>query len=146
MDAAGRWVALVPESEPEPELLRLCGGTAAAQSDPNTAARAAGEFTGWIDTGATPTLAPIGSPFRQGVWAALLRIQRGQTKTYGDLAHQLGCRSAQAIGGAVGANPVGLFIPCHRVTAAGGALGGYAWGSSLKTSLLRLEHAPLFYA
>jgi methylated-DNA-[protein]-cysteine S-methyltransferase len=59
--------------------------------------------------------------------------------TYGEIAKALGCRSAQAIGGAVGRNPVSLIIPCHRVLGADGSLTGYAGGTDKKRSLLELE-------
>lgn len=92
----------------------------------------------------TPTLHPIGSPFRQAVWKLLLQIPYGQTTTYGDLAKQIEERtgkkmSAQAIGGAVGHNPISIIIPCHRVLGANGRATGYAGGIDKKITLLHLE-------
>ena len=92
----------------------------------------------------TPKLHPIGSPFRQEVWRILLQIPYGQTTTYGDLAKQIEERtgkkmSAQAIGGAVGHNPISIIIPCHRVVGSNGSLTGYAGGISKKIRLLELE-------
>ena len=87
----------------------------------------------------TPPLAMRGTAFRQRVWHELLTIPYGQTTTYGHLARRLGCRSAQAIGGAVGHNPIGLIVPCHRVIGADGALTGYAAGIGRKQFLLQLE-------
>ena len=93
----------------------------------------------------TPPLHPIGSPFRQEVWALLLQIPYGQTTTYGALAKQLaeingGKRiSAQAVGGAVGHNPVSIIVPCHRVVGTNGSLTGYAGGIDKKAKLLTLE-------
>ena len=92
----------------------------------------------------TPTLHPIGSPFRQAVWKLLLQIPYGQTTTYGDLAKQIEERtgkkmSAQAIGGAVGHNPISIIIPCHRVLGANGRATGYAGGIDKKIALLHLE-------
>ncbi|PMR79700.1 methylated-DNA--[protein]-cysteine S-methyltransferase [Halomonas urumqiensis] len=85
------------------------------------------------------SLAPGGSEFQREVWAALLRIPYGQTRTYGELARRLGRDgAARAIGTANGANPLPLLIPCHRVVAADG-LGGYSGGPQLKRKLLALE-------
>lgn len=84
-------------------------------------------------------LTPGGSEFQRQVWAALLRIPYGETRTYGDLARRLGREgAARAIGAANGANPLPLLIPCHRVVAADG-LGGYSGGIALKQRLLALE-------
>ena len=92
---------------------------------------------------ALPPLAPQGSPFRQAVWKLLLEIPRGQTTTYGALAQKLrnqGISAApQAVGGAVGHNPISILIPCHRVVGAGGSLTGYAGGIAAKQQLLELE-------
>ena len=62
-----------------------------------------------------PRLAPQGTPFQQSVWGELLAIPYGHTVSYGYIAQRLRCRSAQAVGGAVGRNPIALIIPCHRV-------------------------------
>lgn len=70
-------------------------------------------------------LAPAGTPFQRRVWQAIAAIPAGQTQSYGALAQALGS-SARAVGQACGANPYPLVIPCHRVVAAGGALGGFA--------------------
>ena len=88
-----------------------------------------------------PPLHPQGSPFRQAVWNILLTIPRGQTITYGEIARRLGVRSAQAVGGAVGHNPISILIPCHRVVGSDGSLTGYAGGLDRKTRLLQLEGA-----
>ena len=84
-------------------------------------------------------LAPVGSPFRTRVWAALRAIPYGETRTYGDLAAALGS-AARAIGQANGANPIPILIPCHRVVA-GNGLGGYSGGDGpvTKRALLALE-------
>ena len=84
-----------------------------------------------------------GTPFQKQVWAALLQIPYGKTATYGVLAKQLGCKSAQAVGGAVGRNPISILIPCHRVVGADGKLTGYAGGVEKKEYLLNLEKASL---
>ncbi|RKK02786.1 methylated-DNA--[protein]-cysteine S-methyltransferase [Pseudoroseomonas wenyumeiae] len=83
-------------------------------------------------------LAPFGSPFRQRVWAALRAIPPGETRGYGDLARELGT-AARAIGGANGANPIPIIIPCHRVVGAAGALGGYSGGEGPQTKRFLLE-------
>ena len=99
------------------------------------------------EPGFTPPLHPMGSPFRQAVWELLLQIPYGQTTTYGALAKQLaeingGKRvSAQAVGGAVGHNPVSIIVPCHRVVDSDGSLTGYAGGIEKKIRLLTLENA-----
>ena len=93
------------------------------------------------DPGFLPPLHPQGSPFRQTVWDILLTIPRGQTMTYGEIARRLGVRSAQAVGGAVGHNPISILIPCHRVVGSDGSLTGYAGGVERKTRLLQLEGA-----
>lgn len=93
----------------------------------------------------TPPLAPSGSPFRLAVWDMLLQIPRGQTVTYGEIAAALARAqgrermSAQAVGGAVGHNPISLIIPCHRVVGRDGSLTGYAGGIAKKAALLALE-------
>lgn len=86
-------------------------------------------------------VAPRGSAFQQDFYTALCAIPYGETRTYGDLAKELGV-SAQAIGQACGANPIAIIIPCHRVLAADG-LGGYsgAGGIEAKVALLKLEGA-----
>lgn len=92
----------------------------------------------------TPPLLLLGSPFAQRVWQTLLDIPYGQTVTYGELARRLGIRSAQAVGGAVGRNPISIIVPCHRVVGAGGNLTGYAGGLDRKRALLQLEQKIYF--
>jgi methylated-DNA-[protein]-cysteine S-methyltransferase len=90
-------------------------------------------------------LSPQGSEFRQEVWALLLQIPYGETTTYGAIAQKLATKqgkprvSAQAVGGAVGHNPLSLVIPCHRVVGSTGSLTGYAGGIDKKEALLKLE-------
>ena len=91
-----------------------------------------------------PPLAPVGTTFQQAVWEILKTIPYGETTTYGAIAKQLekntGRRmSAQAVGGAVGHNPISILIPCHRVIGANGSLTGYAGGLDKKEYLLRTE-------
>jgi O-6-methylguanine DNA methyltransferase len=81
-----------------------------------------------------------GTPFQRAVWEALLRIPYGATRTYAELAAAIGRPAAvRAVGAANGANPVPLVVPCHRVVATGGRLGGYGGGLPLKARLLALE-------
>ena len=85
-------------------------------------------------------LAPPGTDFQRAVWAELLDIPYGKSRTYGDIAKALDRpRGAQAIGQAVGRNPIGIIIPCHRILGAGGKLIGFAWGLEKKKWLLRHE-------
>ena len=85
------------------------------------------------------TVLPRGTMFQQRVWQALLSIPYGKTVSYGELARMVGCKSAQAVGQAVGTNPIALLIPCHRVITAHGKLGGYAYGQEIKKRLLNIE-------
>lgn len=83
---------------------------------------------------------PDGPDFHRKVWKALLRIPAGRTRTYGDIARTIGHpRAARAVGQACGANPLPLVIPCHRVTAANGRLGGFSCGLPWKKLLLECE-------
>lgn len=104
------------------------------------------------DPAVTFPLAPEGTPFQRGVWNLLLQIPRGHTRTYGELAREMAAllgketMSAQAVGQAVGHNPIGIVIPCHRVVGAGGRLTGYAWGLEKKHWLLSHENPGNFPA
>lgn len=100
----------------------------------------------WLDTyfsGSEPDFMPPlelhGSDFRRRVWAELAKIPYSETVTYGEIAKKLGVKSAQAVGGAVGHNPVSIIVPCHRVLGADGSLTGYAGGTDKKARLLELE-------
>lgn len=90
-------------------------------------------------------LAPIGSEFRQAVWRLLQEIPYGQVMTYGEIAKKIAAEmgrktmSSQAVGGAVGHNPISIIIPCHRVIGSDGNLTGYAGGIENKIKLLTLE-------
>ncbi|MGM9582461.1 MAG: methylated-DNA--[protein]-cysteine S-methyltransferase [Phascolarctobacterium sp.] len=93
----------------------------------------------------TPPIKPQGTPFQKLVWQLLLEIHYGSTTTYGELARavaqQLGKQrmSAQAVGQAVGHNPIAIIVPCHRVLGKNGQLTGYAGGLERKKALLELE-------
>ena len=94
----------------------------------------------------TPSISLNTTPFRKAVYDILLTIPYGQTMTYGEIANiiaeQNGVErmSAQAVGGAVGHNPISIIIPCHRVVGADGSLTGYAGGLDRKIELLKLEN------
>lgn len=96
-------------------------------------------------------LRPIGGPFRQAVWNCLCQIPYGQVSTYGAIAEKIAAQtgkksmSAQAVGGAVGHNPISIIIPCHRVIGANGALTGYAGGIDKKIQLLTLEGVDILW-
>lgn len=107
----------------------------------------------WLDryfTGENPSvsmlpLALIGSEFRQAVWGILCEIPYGEVITYGDIAKRMAVKrnkasmSSQAVGGAVGHNPISIIIPCHRVVGSNGSLTGYSGGIGTKMKLLALE-------
>ena len=100
----------------------------------------------WLDTyfsGEIPVKATFlkaqASDFQAKVWDQLLNIPLGQTSSYGAIAKAIDCASAQAVGGAVGRNPLSIFVPCHRVLASDGSLNGYAGGLDKKEWLLNHE-------
>ena len=110
------------------------------------------EAAAWLDRyfrgerpGTLPAIRLEGSAFRMAVWDILRQIPYGQVVTYGwiaeAIARKLGLKhmSAQAVGGAVGHNPVSVFVPCHRVVGSGGSLTGYAGGMDRKVRLLEIE-------
>lgn len=128
----------------------LADGKAIFDKDAETAVLQ--ETRRWLDiyfSGEIPTFLPRlslkGTPFQMAVWEELLAIPYGTTTTYKEIAARVAERlgrkkmSAQAVGQAVGHNPVGIIVPCHRVIGSNGSLTGYAWGLPMKESLLRLE-------
>lgn len=94
-------------------------------------------------------LAPAGGAFKQCVWSILMEIPCGSLTTYGEIARETARRmgkasmSAQAVGGAVGHNPISIIIPCHRVVGANGSLTGYAGGIDKKIWLLKHENVDM---
>ena len=100
------------------------------------------------DPGPTPPLAAKGTDFQQEVWRQLAAVPYGAATSYGALAAPLAAArgipkmSARAVGGAVGRNPISIFLPCHRVLGADGRLTGYGGGLENKIFLLRLEGIP----
>jgi methylated-DNA-[protein]-cysteine S-methyltransferase len=102
----------------------------------------------YFEGSAEPFAGPLalrGTPFRREVWDLLLEIPYGETRSYGEMARMLGARhgiakmAAQAVGQAVGHNPVSLVVPCHRVIGTQGSLTGYGGGLDKKLYLLKLE-------
>lgn len=121
-----------------------CGGSLPHPILTRTAQWLDGYFAGAPEAVSIP-LAPQGTPFQHLIWELLLTIPYGESRTYGSLARQAAGAlgrprmSAQAVGGAVGRNPISILIPCHRVLGSGGQLTGYAGGLEKKQWLLRHE-------
>lgn len=106
---------------------------------PGTYAILAGLFAG-ESLAARVELRVTGTPFQQKVWEQLMEIPYGECIHYGTIAAAIGQPGAsRAVGTAVGKNPIAYFIPCHRVIASDGSLGGYFWGVKVKGRILRLE-------
>jgi methylated-DNA-[protein]-cysteine S-methyltransferase len=128
-EADGAIVALdwgfLPENDETPLLLR-----AREQLE---------EYFDGKRTGFDLPLAPQGTAFQQKVWAALAKIPFGRTKSYGELAQDLGT-APRALGGACGRNPIPVIIPCHRVLGANGAMGGYSGIDGVETKEFLLRH------
>ena len=104
------------------------------------AARELGEYFSGQRKAFTVPLAPKGTPFQQKCWQALLQIPYGQTRTYGQQAAMIGNpKACRAVGMGNNRNPLPIFIPCHRVVGANGALTGYAGGLNIKEKLLQIE-------
>ncbi|WP_102158259.1 methylated-DNA--[protein]-cysteine S-methyltransferase [Zhihengliuella halotolerans] len=129
--------------QPSPERL---GEQVRPGDDPlldEAAAQLAAYAAGSADGFDLPLGAP-GTPRQKAVWDQLCGIPRGSTVTYGEIARAVGSpRGAQAVGQAVGRNPLSIVVPCHRVLGAGGGLTGYAGGAERKQFLLALEGATL---
>lgn len=86
--------------------------------------------------------APEGTPFQKKVWKALLEIPYGESRTYQQIAEVVGS-APRAVGGAIGANPLAILVPCHRVVASDGSLSGFAWGVEKKVWLRNHEGIPV---
>jgi len=101
---------------------------------------AAGKSVHWT----VPVDLSTGTTFQQSVWRALRTIPRGETRSYGWVAQQIGKpRSSRAVGAACGANPIPVVVPCHRVIAGDGAIGGFGGGLPMKRRLLQIEGVRL---
>ncbi|RHA44233.1 methylated-DNA--[protein]-cysteine S-methyltransferase [Cellulomonas rhizosphaerae] len=111
------------------------------------ASRQLAEYFAGIRTSFDLPLHLVGSPFQQRVWAGLIRIRYGETRSYGQLAADVGLdprTASRAVGAANGRNPLAIIVPCHRVIGADGSLTGYAGGIERKRFLLDLEATRLF--
>ena len=101
---------------------------------------AAGKRVRWT----VPLDLSAGTAFQQAVWRALKTIPRGQAQSYGWVAQKIGRpKASHAVGAACGANPVPVVVPCHRVIASGGSIGGFGAGLPMKRRLLRIEGVKL---
>lgn len=132
---------LIGDSEAELEAM-LREEFAEAEFEPGTLAEYVQPVLNYL-TQQTPLKAPLdlrGTAFQLKVWQALRQIPVGQTRTYGELARMVGDPSAvRAVAGAIGANPISLIVPCHRVVGRDGKLTGYRWGVERKKKLLEQE-------
>ncbi len=143
LNLAGLWM----------EGQKYFGGTVPGELRPNEELEVFSRAKDWLDryfNGKKPEpselpLAPVGGEFRRTVWELLCEIPYGELTTYGQIAREAAKRlqresmSAQAVGGAVGHNPISIIIPCHRVVGTGGSLTGYAGGLDKKIWLLKHE-------
>ncbi|MEE8545559.1 MAG: methylated-DNA--[protein]-cysteine S-methyltransferase [Alphaproteobacteria bacterium] len=130
-------------SEEDGALVSLDWGRVPEQSESTLLGEARRQLERYFDGDPAPfelPLAPPGSDFQRRVWARMQAIPAGRTLSYGALARELGS-AARAVGAACGANPIPIIVPCHRVIAADGGLGGYSGqgGVETKQALLRLE-------
>ena len=143
-----RGVCHVALADSDAELLAVLDGRfpfAAPERDDVRLKPWAERLVAYVDGFALRIDVPLdvgGTRFQRDVWAALRRIPRGQTRTYGAVARGLGrSHGARAVARACAANPVAVAIPCHRVVPAAGEPGGYAWGTARKRLLLEREGA-----
>ena len=133
------------DEDPAPALAELQAELPQAQFVQETDAlhaAVASHLRGTDSGGETLRLRLRGTPFQIKVWEALLQVPEGAVATYTDIAHTIGMPTAQrAVGSAIGANPVGYLIPCHRVIRSTGVFGEYRWGSERKAAMLGWEAA-----
>lgn len=132
------WLGLARDAAATEALFRRdWAGANLARDDREAAARAPAALA--PDAGMLPLLL-LGTAFQLRVWRALLAIPWGRVASYATVAAAVGCsRGFQAVGGAVGANPVAIAVPCHRVVGSNGHLHGFAWGLEAKQALLARE-------
>jgi len=142
--------------ESDGAIVAVNWGAARAETETPLLATAAAQLHGYFycePKSFDLPLRPAGSAFDQRVWCAMQAIPRGRTRTYGEIAREI-AGDPRDVGAACGANPIPIIIPCHRITAAAGALGGYSGkgGADTKRFLLELEgwrpeaDLPLFRA
>ncbi len=129
-------------TEQQGAIVRLTWGWPSAPEATALLARAADALAAYFERRAFDfdlPYAPAGSAFQRRVWQEMSRIPLGETRSYGALATRLGS-APRAVGGACGANPIPILIPCHRVLAAGGQAGGYSGKGGLATKRFLLAH------
>jgi len=133
-------VAVLWEND-EPDRVRL--GTMARDGDDPILTAAVQQLHAYFSGELTRFTVPLdfrGTDFQKSVWAALLTIPFGETRSYGEIARQIGRPSAsRAVGAANGRNPISIIAPCHRVIGSNGALTGFAGGLEAKALLLEME-------
>lgn len=131
------------QAKAEQSLLKFINGRAALKKDfQGTAKLAQGISESWLCLRAREKMPVhlVGSEFRRSVWKSLLDIPVGRTMSYAEIAQEIGKTGGQqAVGQAVGANPVSVLVPCHRVIQTNGSLENYAWGTARKKTLLAQE-------
>jgi methylated-DNA-[protein]-cysteine S-methyltransferase len=132
-------------SEDDGAIVALDFGRGMMQTHTALLDEAVAQLAAYFDGGLTGfdlPLNPHGTDFQKKVWDLMQAIPYGGTRAYADLARDLKS-AARAVGGACGANPIPVIIPCHRVLAAGGKMGGFSGGEGIptKVALLRLEGA-----
>lgn len=140
VDSAGTVIATAFGDERSPGPRSPFAG---AIRDEAKTAQARGQIAGYFRSARAAfslEIAPSGTAFQKRVWAAMCAIPPGQTRSYGEIARELGS-SARAVGQASGANPICLIIPCHRVIGSDGSLTGFAFGEEMKRRLLEHEGA-----
>ena len=131
----GRITALCFEGEPVPQQADICETAVLREAATQLKAYLAGERRCF-----SLSLEPVGTPFMQSVWRALCDIPYGRTVSYRDIAAAVGNpKASRAVGRANNRNPLPIFIPCHRVIGANGALVGYGGGLAIKVMLLEIE-------
>lgn len=139
-------IAILWEND-DPDRVRL---DAAVEHDHPILVEAANQLRAYFDGRLTEFTVPLefrGTEFQKRVWAALLTIPYGETRSYGEIAHQIGRPTAsRAVGAANGRNPVSIIAPCHRVIGSSGALTGFAGGLAAKRLLLALESGQVKHA
>lgn len=130
----------------ERNLRRVAAGLGAEGCSEGTSevlSRAGEELDGYFALQRTSFDIPlclVGTEFQKRVWDALASVPYGETRTYADIADSVGCRSGvRAVAGAIGANAISIFVPCHRIVGSDGALRGYAGGVPAKRMLLEME-------
>lgn len=125
----------------------LCFGQGKSRDQIPLLAEATEQLNQWFAGQRSEFNLPVdlkGTPFQLRVWQQLLKIPRGETRSYGQVAAAIGSPgAARAVGQACGANPLAIIVPCHRVVGSGGGLTGFAGGLELKTKLLAADRGEL---